>query len=157
MFCFGVDEGTNVCFELFYYVSLFSVWLIFLVFCVVFFVLFVFVSCLVYPTLPLSCVLCSLHYLCHVSCVPYVTSVMCLVYPTLPLSCVLCTLRYLCHVSCVPYVTSVLCLVYPMLPCSLDCPFLNAPSVFSNVYLLRNCQVFQFHLYWFKRRRYLSK
>ena len=25
------------------------------------------------------------------------------------------------------------CLVYPMLPVSLDCPFLNAPSVFSNV------------------------
>ena len=29
----------------------------------------------------------------------------------------------------------VLCLVYPMLPISLDCPFLIAPSVFSNVYL----------------------
>jgi hypothetical protein len=29
----------------------------------------------------------------------------------------------------------VLCLVYPMLPVSLDCPFLIAPSVFSNVYL----------------------
>ena len=91
MFCFGVDEGTNVFFELFYYVSLFSVLLIFLVFCVVFFVLFVFVSCLVYPTLPLSCVLCTLRYLCPVSCVPYVTSVLCLVYPTLPLSFVLCT------------------------------------------------------------------
>ena len=26
-------------------------------------------------------------------------------------------------------------LVYPMLPVSLDCPFLIAPSVFSNVYL----------------------
>jgi len=25
--------------------------------------------------------------------------------------------------------------VYPMLPVSLDCPFLLAPSVFSNVYL----------------------
>ena len=30
----------------------------------------------------------------------------------------------------------VLCLVYPMLPVSLDCPFLIAPSIFSNVYLL---------------------
>ena len=30
----------------------------------------------------------------------------------------------------------VLCLVYPMLPVSLDCSFLIAPSVFSNVYLL---------------------
>jgi hypothetical protein len=49
------------------------------------------VLCLVYPTLPLSCVLCTLRYLCHVSCVPYVTSVLCLVYPTLPLSFVLCT------------------------------------------------------------------
>jgi len=29
----------------------------------------------------------------------------------------------------------VLCPVYPMLPVSLDCPFLIAPSVFSNVYL----------------------
>ena len=28
------------------------------------------------------------------------------------------------------------CLVHPMLPVSLDCPFLIAPSVFSNVYLL---------------------
>jgi hypothetical protein len=28
-------------------------------------------------------------------------------------------------------------LVYPMLPVSLDCPFLIAPSAFSNVYLLR--------------------
>jgi len=30
----------------------------------------------------------------------------------------------------------VLYLVYPMLPVSLDCPFLIAPSGFSNVYLL---------------------
>jgi hypothetical protein len=178
MFCFGVDEGTNVLFwcrwrdQCFFWVVLlcvviFSVAHLFSFLCCVFcFVCLRPVSCvpyvtsvlcLVYPTLPLSCVLCTLRYLCHVSCVPYITSVMCLVYPMLPLSCVLCTLRYLCHVSCVPYVTSVLCLVYPMLPCSLDCPFLNAPSVFSNVYLLRNSQVFQFHLYWFKRRRYLSK
>jgi hypothetical protein len=28
-----------------------------------------------------------------------------------------------------------LCLLHPMLPVSLDCPFLIAPSVFSNVYL----------------------
>ena len=64
------------------------------------------VLCLVYPTLPLSCVLCTPRYLCHVSCVPYVTSVMCLVYPTLPLSCVLCTICCFCPVSCVPYVAS---------------------------------------------------
>jgi len=30
----------------------------------------------------------------------------------------------------------VLCLVYPMLLVYLDCPFLIAPSVFSNVYLV---------------------
>ena len=30
----------------------------------------------------------------------------------------------------------VLCLMYPMLPFSLDCPFVIAPSVFSNVYLV---------------------
>ena len=59
----------------------------------------------------------------------------------------------ICPVSCVPYVASVfglsildyplgflkrlfvLCLVYPMLPVSLDCLFLIAPWVFSNVYL----------------------
>ena len=27
-------------------------------------------------------------------------------------------------------------LVYPMMPVSLDCPFLNPPLVFSNVYLI---------------------
>ena len=32
----------------------------------------------------------------------------------------------------------VLCHVYPMLPVSLDCPFLIAPSVFSNLYLEEN-------------------
>ena len=60
----------------------------------------------------------------------------------------------LCFTSfCVPYVASfaglsifdcpfgilwrlfVLYLVYPMLPVPLDCPFMIAPSVFSNVYL----------------------
>ena len=29
-----------------------------------------------------------------------------------------------------------MCIVCPRLPVSLDCPFLVAPSVFSNVYLL---------------------
>ena len=33
------------------------------------------------------------------------------------------------------YCVVVFCLVYPMLPVSLDCPFLIAPSVFSNVYV----------------------
>ena len=63
------------------------------------------------------------------------------------------SLTFICPVSCVPYVVQfsglsifycpfgifwclfVLCLVYPMLPVSLDCLFLIAPLVFSNVYL----------------------
>ena len=37
-------------------------------------------------------------------------------------------------------------LVYPMLPVSLDCPFLIAPSVFSNVYLVRTTRLWNdFH------------
>ena len=53
-------------------------------------------------------------------------------------------LRYLClfahsgvqHILCSVFVLFVffLCFVYPMLPVSLDCRFLIAPSVFSNVY-----------------------
>jgi hypothetical protein len=47
-------------------------------------------------------------------------------------------LRYLCvlahsrvqHILCFVY----RCLMYLLLPGSLDCPFLVAPSVFSNVY-----------------------
>ena len=50
-------------------------------------------------------------------------------------------LRYLClfshsgvqHILCCVFLR----LVYPMLPVSLDCPFLIAISVFSNVYLVR--------------------
>ena len=38
------------------------------------------------------------------------------------------------HIFCFVF----LCLVYPMLPVSLDCPFLIASSVFSNVYLPDN-------------------
>ena len=34
-----------------------------------------------------------------------------------------------------------LCLVYPMLPVALDCPFLIAPSVFSNVYFTADVTV----------------
>ena len=48
-------------------------------------------------------------------------------------------LRYLCLLghSGVQYILCCvfLRLVYLMLPVSLDCPFLIAPSVFSNVYL----------------------
>jgi hypothetical protein len=48
-------------------------------------------------------------------------------------------LRYLCllvysgvhHILCCVFFR----LVYPMLPVFLDCPFVIAPSIFSNVYL----------------------
>jgi hypothetical protein len=40
-----------------------------------------------------------------------------------------------CVVFFVVLCVFVLCLVYPMLLVSMDCPFLIAPSVFSNVYL----------------------
>ena len=44
-------------------------------------------------------------------------------------------LRYLCLFTyCVVFLFIFCRLVYPMLPVSLDCPFLIAPSVFSNVY-----------------------
>ena len=38
---------------------------------------------------------------------------------------------------CVVFLFIYLRLVYPMLPVSLGCPFLIAPSVFSNVYLMK--------------------
>jgi hypothetical protein len=50
--------------------------------------------------------------------------------------CLLATVVYSTY--CVVFfalVVFVLCLVYPMFPVSLECPFLIAPSVFSNVYL----------------------
>jgi hypothetical protein len=37
------------------------------------------------------------------------------------------------HIMCFCFVC--LCLVYHVLPVSLDIPFLNTPSVFSNVYV----------------------
>jgi len=56
---------------------------------------------------------------------------------------VLC-IRYLClfayggvqHTLCCVFVLVFFRLVYPMLPVSLHCPFLIAPSVFSNLYYL---------------------
>ena len=50
--------------------------------------------------------------------------------------------RYLCwfahsgveHILCCVFAFVFLRLVYPMLPVSLECPFLVANSVFSNVY-----------------------
>ena len=48
-------------------------------------------------------------------------------------------LRYLCLFACGVVLYFVcLRLVYLMLPIPLDCPFLIAPSIFSNVYLQRN-------------------
>jgi hypothetical protein len=44
-----------------------------------------------------------------------------------------CVQHILCCVFC--FVWLPLCFVYPMLPISLDCPFVIAPSVFSNVHL----------------------
>ena len=41
------------------------------------------------------------------------------------------SLKFVC---CVVFLVCVLFLVCPMLMMSLDCPFLNAPAVFSNVY-----------------------
>ena len=51
--------------------------------------------------------------------------------------CYLCLLAYsgVQHISCCVFLFVFLRLVYPMLPVSLDCPFLIAHSVFSNVYL----------------------
>ena len=93
----------------------------------------------VFSNVYLSCVLCTL-------CCQFLW----IVHFWLPLRC---SLTFFYPVSCVPYVASfsglyifdcpfgvlqclfVLCRVCAMLPVSLDCPFLIAPSVFSNVYL----------------------
>jgi hypothetical protein len=56
-----------------------------------------------------------------------------LMYPMFPVFVVLCTLCFRCSSSYVPYVSGVRRLVYPMFPVSLDCPFLIASLVFSNV------------------------
>ena len=45
------------------------------------------------------------------------------------------------HILCYVFVLFFLCLVYPLLPVSMDCPFLIAPLVFSNVYLHLNYNV----------------
>ena len=51
-------------------------------------------------------------------------------------------LRYLCLFTyCVVFLFIFCRLVYPMLPVSLDCPFLIAPSVFSNVYNYDKCYI----------------
>ena len=100
------------------------------------FVLLVFVLCLVHPMLPVSldcfCFVC----LRPVSCVPNVASVSGLFLFCLSSSCVLCTLCCQCLWIVFVLLVFVLCLVHPMLPVSLDCLFLIATSVFSNIYYL---------------------
>jgi hypothetical protein len=97
-----------------------------------------------YPMLPcsLDCpfllpLRCSLIFICHVSCVPYVACFFRLsffiapsVFSNIYLFCVLCTLycQFLWIVFFIaPSVLTkklfVLCLVYPILPVSLDCSF----------------------------------
>ena len=91
----------------------------------------------------------SLTFICPVSCVPYVASYSGLyffiapsVFSNMYLSCVLCTLCYQflwivlfhCPFGILQHLFA-MCLVYPMLPVSLNCPFLIALSVFSNIYL----------------------
>ena len=101
--------------------------------------LYIFIAPLVFSDVYLSCVLCTL-------CCQFLW----IMYFWLPLWY---SLTFICPVSCVPYVASfsglyicdcpfgilwrvfVLCLVYPMLPVSLDCPFMIAPLVFSDVYV----------------------
>ena len=90
---------------------------------------FIFVLCLVYPVLPVSLdcpfliapSVFSNVYFRPVSCVPGVTSVS-------GLSILDCPFGFFLTYIFVP------CLLYPVLPVSLDCPFLIAPSIFSNVY-----------------------
>ena len=134
-----------------------------------------FILCLVYPMLPVS--LDCLFFITpsvlsniYLSCV--LRTIFCqflwIIIFLLPLGY---SLTCICPVSCIPYVASfsglsifdcpfgilwrlfVLCLVYPMLPVSLDCPFLIAPSVFSNVYLscvlcTLCCQFLWIFLFW---------
>ena len=90
-----------------------------------------------------------LTFIFPVSCVPYVASFsglyifdFPLVFSNVYLSCVWCTLccqfLWIIHVWLPLWYSLtfiVLCLVYPMLSDSLDCPFLIAPLVFSDVYL----------------------
>jgi hypothetical protein len=89
-------------------------------FCAVFSLLYVFVLCIVYPVLSVS----GLSILDY----PSVFSNLCIVYPVLSVS-------GLSIFDC-PSVFSNLCSVYcvPIVVGFLDCSFLIAPSVFSNLY-----------------------
>jgi hypothetical protein len=105
--------------------------------CCLIFVLFVFV----YQMLPVSldCPFLtapSVFSNVYLSCVPYVASFSGLPIFDCPFG-ILWRLFILCTL-CSQFLWIAhfwLPLRYPMLPVSLDCPFLTAPSVFSNVYL----------------------
>ena len=58
--------------------------------------------------------------------------------------CDLCLFAYngVQHILCCVFLR----LVYPMLPVSLDCPFLVAPLVFSNVYFIQMLSLTHTHL-----------
>ena len=93
----------------------------------------------VYPMLPVSLdspFLISPSVFSNVYLLPMVCPVLCIsnVASVSVLSIFDWPLRF--SLTFVYYLRYVMCLVYPMFPVSLDCPFLIAPSVFSNVYLL---------------------
>jgi hypothetical protein len=96
------------------------------------------------------CIVClRLVYCLSTSCVLFVY-VLCLV-------CL--RLVYCLSTSCVLFVY-VLCLVCQMLPFSLYCPFLIAPSAFSNVYLFRTFEALIYSLTtteWKQRREHASQ
>ena len=96
-------------------------------YCQTVFVLFVFILCFVFLILPGGFCFVCLH---PVFCVPNIVRwfLFCL-----SSSCVLCS-QY-CQVVFVLFVF-VLCFVRQIFPVSLDCPFLIAPSVFSDIYCL---------------------
>jgi hypothetical protein len=72
-------------------------------------------------------VLCCVVLCCVVLC--------CVVLCCVVLCCVvLCCVVLCCVVLCCVFVLFVFIMFAPMLPVSMDCPFLIAPSVFSNVY-----------------------
>jgi hypothetical protein len=70
------------------------------------------------------------------SCIPYVVSFSGFFFILYTLCCqFLCVFLHLVYPYVVSFSGFFLHLVYPMLSVSLGCPFLIAPSVFSNVYL----------------------
>jgi hypothetical protein len=107
-----------------------SVLLIVLVFCVALLCVFTFwVPC------------CDVHYDCRINTVCLNSICLCL-FTNSGVQHILCICFCLClftnsgvqHILCICFCFVCVCFVYPLLPLSLDCLFLIAPSVFSNVY-----------------------